>query len=116
MPALKNLRSNESEISGIGTGFGAAFPPINETDGVLRIPRHSKRIDEGGGENRLFKAVSTAFSVERGENEPDGAEVVIGLAVGIEKFPEFGALFGGSSGFLNPGEEADQDAEFGFPR
>lgn len=57
MPTLQNLGGDEGEVSSIGAGLGAAFPPIEEAEGVIGIAGHAEGVDEASGEYGLFEAV-----------------------------------------------------------
>lgn len=113
MPTLQHLGSDKSEIASIGAGLGASAAPVEEAEGVLGVPGHAEGVDEAGGEDGLLEAVGAALAVERGEDQADGAEVVAGLAEGVEELAELGALLGGGLALLHPVEEADEDAELG---
>lgn len=107
------LSGNESKIASIGTGLGASAAPVEEAESVLRVPGHAESVDKAGGEDGLLEAIGAAFAIERGKDQADGAEVIAGLAEGVEELAELGALLSGGLALLRPVEEADEDAEFG---
>ncbi|KAL6977869.1 hypothetical protein U1Q18_026652 [Sarracenia purpurea var. burkii] len=117
----KELRLHETDLGGdegkvacIGAGSGAALPPIEEAEGVLGLPRHAEGVDEAGRKHRFLEPVGSALAVDGREDQPDGAEVVPGIAVGVEELPELGALLRRRFAPLNPVEEAAHHAELRF--
>lgn len=106
-----HLRGNKSEIAGVGTGFGTAFPPIDEAKSVLGIPRHAEGVDERGSEDGLLEAVRTSLAVNTGKDEADWTEVVGVFAEIVEEFAEFGPLLRRRFAPQHPVEEAAEDAE-----
>lgn len=111
MPALQYLGGDEGEVSGIGTGLGAAFAPIDEAEGVVGVAGHAEGVDEAGGEHGLLEAVGSALAIEAGEEEADGGEIVAGVAECVKELAELGALLGRRLAPLHPREEAAEHAQ-----
>lgn len=110
----KDLGGDEGEVSGIGTGLGSAFAPIDEAEGVVGVARHAEGVDEAGGKHRLLEAVGAALTIEAGEEEADGGEIVAWIAEGVKELAELGALLGRRLAPLHPREEAAKHAELGL--
>lgn len=91
-PQNPNLSGNEGEIAGIGTGFGAAFAPIDEANSVVGVSGHAEGVNEAGGEHGLLKAVATALAIEAWKKQTNCVEVIGGFAEIVKKFAKFGAL------------------------
>lgn len=108
--AETDLGGNQGEIAGIG-GSGS-FAPIDKANCVLRVSGHAEGVDETRGKHWLLEAITASFSVQWGEDEAQSAEVIGGVAVGVEELAKLGAFFERRFSFLYPVEETHQNAHF----